>query len=412
VLRLAINAVMHAMNEYRNDEDEVTLKSTMTEIANEVAGDVAGMVVFGGDLYEFLSSKLTGNTYYGISDSAVSEVSNALEQIGKIGELAFDKDSTLEDWKKASGNLAKSMANMMGLPVNNAKRFVTMVQNHVEDIGNGEFLSFEAGANRSNGTNYTRLVNASLTGDELKWERAWRELTNNGLEEDKIRQGYRTKLKDAYMDGDVSRDMALQLLEERGGQDADDAYWTVEEWEFTGEGNYSKYTDLRTALAEGNSSNAAAAYRELAEHGVKEETLSSEISKLYRSGEATNMVSLELRSNRLYTSNLKLKADGQVHKDDFDEFITAIVTGRGVTTELIRLKEKGYSTSQCMSAINGAFGNQSKTYRVMETYNPGEAKVLMNRILDAYEALGLDRQEEMAWIAENWDKYEPEEQAE
>ena len=44
----------------------------------------------------------------------------------------------------------------------------------------------------------------------------------------------------------------------------------------------------------------------------------------------------------------------------------------------------------------------------MAYYNPTEAKILLDRILKAYEAIGLDRNEEIAWINENWEKFVPE----
>lgn len=402
LLRLLINAVMHSMNDYRDDEDEVTLESTMTEIANEVAGDVAGMVVFGSDIYDFLSAKILGDTYWGISDSAISEVAEAIDQLGELGSYIGDEEKTLADWQKAGGKLMMSISNMMGIPTNNAKRYVTMVQNHIADISNGEFLSFEAGAKRSNGTNYSRLLTASMTGDTQKWDRAWKELTDKGIEEKTIREGYRDKVKDAYQDGEIDRVTALSLVQENGGQDENEAYWTLKKWDYTGDGNFNKYTDLRTALAEADSGAAMEAYRELVEHGVKEETVAGELSSLYNSGEATNILNLQIRSDRLYTSTLKLKADGEKHPDDFDDFITAIVNGNGIANEISKLKSKGYTVKQCMSAINGAFGKSGDRYRVLEKYNPREASILLDRILDAYEALGLDREDEITWINENW----------
>ena len=109
-------------------------------------------------------------------------------------------------------------------------------------------------------------------------------------------------------------------------------------------------------------------------------------------------------SDRLYSSTLKLKADKQAHKDDFDGLITAIVNGSGIAAEISSLKAKGYTIKQCMSAINGAFGKSADVYRTLEKYNSRDAGILLNRILDAYEALGLNRQEEIEWIDANWPK--------
>jgi hypothetical protein len=146
----------------------------------------------------------------------------------------------------------------------------------------------------------------------------------------------------------------------------------------------------------------------LLSHGVEEKTVNSELTTMYNNGEATTIMNLQLRSNNLYTSNLKLKTDKEVHKDDFDAFLTAVVNGSGVTNEVNKLYHKGYATNQIMSALNGAFGNSGgKKYQRMVYYNPAEAKILLDRILKAYEAIGLDRNEEIAWINENWEKFVP-----
>jgi len=246
------------------------------------------------------------------------------------------------------------------------------------------------------------ILNAYTAGEDGLVARYLDIAAKYGIEGEKLENAMNKAIKAAYTEGEMDADTAKQLTTAYGGKSENDAYWLVREWDHTGEDNFSKYTDLKNALAKNDRSAATAAYRELVEHGAKEETITSQLSELYNKGEATSLLNLQMRSDRLYTSTLKLKADGQVHKDDFDAFLDAIVSGGNVAGEISKLRKKGYTTSQCMSAINGAFGKSSDRFRIMEKYNSADARILLDRILDAYEALGLGREEELKWINENW----------
>jgi hypothetical protein len=67
-----------------------------------------------------------------------------------------------------------------------------------------------------------------------------------------------------------------------------------------------------------------------------------------------------------------------------------------------KVKNLGYSTKNIMTALNGAFGKSTDAYIYLMQQNPSEGKRLEERILDAYGLIGLDREEERAWIRENW----------
>ena len=146
-----------------------------------------------------------------------------------------------------------------------------------------------------------------------------------------------------------------------------------------------------------SSSSASAAIKELSAHGVKPESISNEITKLYNSGEVTTILALQMRPTRLYTPSKPKDT-----KDDFNAFLSAVLAGKGVEAEISKLKSKGYTHQNIMSALNGAFGKSSDRYAIMKKYNPSECRILENRILDAYAALGLNREQERTWIAENW----------
>ncbi|MBP3410071.1 MAG: hypothetical protein J6M10_03650 [Clostridia bacterium] len=403
-IKVLINAIFSNMSGYRDDEDEITMESIAASIGKEMLSDAAGMAALGGQLYDFVSAAIFKEQYYAPSYAALDEITAIAES---SINLVNDDNRTGEDYAKWAKKMGYGVANMLGIPAKNAVRQVEGLVNTVKDIGNGQFLRFEASADRSNGTNYSRLLKASLEGDDEKYAEVMDELAKKEVDEEKAQGGYRDELKKAYEDGEVERERALELLEKYGGKSADDAYWLLEKWDYEGEENYSKYTDLRTALAEGNRSDASAAIDELIGHGVKEETLADEISGMYGKGEATTIMALQLRPGRLYTPSKPKES-----KDDFNDFLDAVLAGGDVKGEIKKLRSKGYSTNNIMTALNRAFGQSANRYAIMKKYNPSEAKVLEERVLDAYVALGLPREDERIWIHENWIMPEEDEEEE
>ena len=408
LLKLLINALTHSMDNYRDDEDEITLESTLASIGKEVASDTAGMVMLGGELYELFSAWVLKEKYYAPNDMALAELTEAFETLTKYFQ---DEDQTLDDLLNTSKKLAFNVTNMLGVPAENMKRYWKGAAAWLDEAQSGTLGSWEGGVTRTNSTNYDRLYNAAIAGDDAKFDRVLAELVENGVEEKDARSKFVSgRVKDAYKDGSLTEDEAFDLLVSYGGKDNDEAFWTMDEWSYEGEGNYSQYADLRTALENANASAAQTEIQKLTGHGVKEDSVIKEITKAYNNGTATNIVSLQIRSDRLFTNQAKPKGAKKEDKADpnaFDAFIEAVLSGRGLSAEIARLEAQGYITKNFMTALNQAFGSDDGRYRKMEYYNPSDARILLDRILDAYEAIGKDRNEEIAWINENWEKFVP-----
>lgn len=164
-----------------------------------------------------------------------------------------------------------------------------------------------------------------------------------GVEGDKLENAIKNAAGEAYKAGNIDDLMLQDVLVQYAGKTENEAYWAIQEMGYTGDANFSKYTRLKGALASGDSREAREAYAELTEHGVAEDNVVKQLSALYNSGEATSLLNLQMRSDRLYSTTLKLKADKQAHKDDFDGLITAIVNGSGIAAEISSLKAKGYT---------------------------------------------------------------------
>lgn len=116
-------------------------------------------------------------------------------------------------------------------------------------------------------------------GDEERYEEIYDRILEQVEDEDELESKVRSEIKEQYKDGAISREEAEDLLEEYG-DGPDDIYWALDRID-SGEGSaYSKYNDFDEALESGKGLSSAIA--ELKEHGVKESTLASRITTLYK----------------------------------------------------------------------------------------------------------------------------------
>lgn len=388
LLRLGVNAAMHMMNGYRDEDEEITWESVGKSIANEVIGDAVGMIAGAGEIYDVIAPKFFDEHYYGLNDMALAELDGMLTDFYRVWSK---EGSTPEDWKKAGLDMAESASKLMGIPYTTVQRQVEGMWNWVIEARD-KLPAYEGGVHRSNGTNYRRLLNASVEGDAEKIALVLAELERNGVEPKTIESGYRSKLKDAYLNGDIDEKQTQKLLIDYGGKDANEAYWLMDEWGYAGE-DYSKYGDLDEALIDGNDKKIAAAIKEQRDHGTSDKSIMSHITSEYNDGTITNNAALETYIELSYADD-----------DTYGAFLIATVNGEDLDAHVKAMRKAGKTTSNIMTAINKAFGYGSNAHRFakLQAFNPADAAIMEERILDAYEAIGMDREEEREWIYENW----------
>lgn len=90
-----------------------------------------------------------------------------------------------------------------------------------------------------------------------------------GKDDKQIDSAFRSEVKKAYLDGDISNEKAIELITEYGGQDANKAYMTVEEWKYesAGNGDFTKMVKVTDAIDAGDDKALKDATKELIEHG-------------------------------------------------------------------------------------------------------------------------------------------------
>ena len=232
-LRTIMNFILGAVNPYRDkDTDEVTLGGTMKGMGKEVLSSLSGTVAMGGQIYDIMMSVISGDTYYGLSDSAISTISDTLENTQKVLTNLLDSD------KEVTGNQVWKMTNSwcqaFGIPAGNAKKLYTMVDTYIRDIRTGKLGQYT--------TDYTttsqyreRVVQGVLRGENQRADDALAMLfAKSGKDTDEetqkdIASGMRTYLKNQYMAAEITDLEAIRVMEYTGTEDPEAV---IARWDF------------------------------------------------------------------------------------------------------------------------------------------------------------------------------------
>lgn len=228
-LRTIMNFILGAVYPYRDDEtDEVTLESTLAGIGKEILSSLFGMVALGGQVYDILMPLITGDKYYGLSDSAVSSLSSMLENTITVIQKGKDTTGT-QMWK-----MVNSWCMGFAIPAGNAKKIYDMIAMYTRDIQNGTFGQFTS--DKTTKSKYqARVVEHYLKGEEEKAADALAMLfAKSSADTDdeakkEIASGMRSYLKDLYIAAEIS-DVETEKIMEYTGTD-DPASYTAK-WDF------------------------------------------------------------------------------------------------------------------------------------------------------------------------------------
>ena len=102
--------------------------------------------------------------------------------------------------------------------------------------------------------------------------------------EESFETSFRTYVGKKYKGGEASRSETSNMLTKYGGYDSNETYWKLKEWDFDIEhgedAKYSKYDSFYEAVKTGR--NLKAVIKEYADHGVKAETLASQVTSYYK----------------------------------------------------------------------------------------------------------------------------------
>ena len=430
-MTLASGALLHRMNPWRDDDDELTAESIMEEYLNGFVSTMAGSFLGGSEAYEAISSLLTGSKYYGNDVGGISTINDFATAVVEFGQKAVkligDENSKPEDWQKLTNNqlwkVGQYLAQMTGVPVANVRKIIEGGVNHVKDAVNGELFSFEAGVDRSSAINARRFYKAWEAGDSAKMDRILAEVERSGKSEQSIENAFNKATKEAYAAGDIEIDQYAEILRRTGFwddekignkvvdivrdeykkgartsdeaeqllikynskvDDADDAWKVIQRWETTAEHageedySYSEFENLYTDLDSGMSFSEAAA--DYLEHGYKEENLRSNAvshtKERYQAGELTDNQAIKLLLDYAWK-----KENGKYRKLTSDEAWLKVKEWQESATHQ---GEEDYSYSQYDSIDEAIDGNKDIKTMVTELTDHGVKEEDVNEHIKKY----------------------------
>lgn len=142
-IEFLMNLWKHKGKKYRDDDDELTAQSVMGEMVSGLVGDMAGIVVGGEELYDFIGGVLTDGTWFGIDTMGMEQLNDCLGALREaavgVRDVIIDAKDIMEnggdigDYFRRHGNemlggikdLAKAVTTYFpGLPANNVEAYL------------------------------------------------------------------------------------------------------------------------------------------------------------------------------------------------------------------------------------------------------------------------------------------------
>ena len=278
----------YKVNRYRDDEDkELTWESWWDRQWWAIGAEAAGYIfpILGGEIVGFAESLATGETDDLVQSIPIEAFNTAMAAIRTaVDSVKEDGELTWTDFRKFSAPILQ----MLGVPANNVLRTLDAIQLHAEDIANGEFLSFEAGAERSSSHHAHRIMESVQSGnmdlanilfDEAVEEMALKKALNRKDDTEvslKDRKEAQSDLQAAfgkkYKDGKFSKEVAEKILIDLFGKSEDNAYWTIKKWDT---GQTSDYAGVLDAVLSGTGFDEAV--KEMTDHGYEKDDILSKL---------------------------------------------------------------------------------------------------------------------------------------
>jgi hypothetical protein len=140
-LAIVARGLLHKMNPYRDDKQEVTAGNIALKWLDDFGENIFGSIPFGSLIYEFGMATFTDERYYGQKDIVLGAISDLGASTLKL-KNAISKGEGIMD---AALDMAKDGSKLLGIPFENISNLYEGTIHHIEDISSGEgFLSYSS----------------------------------------------------------------------------------------------------------------------------------------------------------------------------------------------------------------------------------------------------------------------------
>lgn len=200
-------------DKYKDEDGEITFGSALKGIGKDMLGNAFSGIPFGSDAWEFISSQIFGDKYYGFDVAVASSIEDmfnsftkAFSAIGEVFSTITDKDKSLADinWNDQRMNLKSvvyAVAKIAGVPVENVEKFVGATFRHVAKAAAGTYegeyayLRLTTSENKY-ASDYYDLLWRAYKNDPEAYKKLYDQMVNlDGLNADKIKTAMEKKMK-------------------------------------------------------------------------------------------------------------------------------------------------------------------------------------------------------------------------
>lgn len=270
--------------------------------------------------YERIESAMTRG-----DDRAVEEMTGYLQETEKVKETTLEtgiKNVMKESVKKGiltQDRATELLVKYLGKDADKAYFETEKWLQETEHEGEEEYSYSQ----------YREVTDLAREGKDIT--AAMKKLTDHGKDEKDVRGAVKTGIGEWYKAGEITADEAKRKLKQYVPTLNDnDIFWTLEEWEWGkthGEKEkYSRYNELKTGIEKNNGSAISAAAKKLTDHGVKKETVGSQITSmfkqrytdLYKAGKSVEAANLKAT---LLTAYAALGYDRDKKNKDIDKWV-------------------------------------------------------------------------------------------
>lgn len=184
LMTLVGKATLHNLWPYRDDDDEYTKESIWKQLMIDWGSALAGMMVGGTELYNFILSKTTDSTYYELSIPLLDTVNGLIDGVDQLitasSDFVKDDDKNPEELIGTANDLAMQISKAFGIPLENVEKLVKSINYYREDAKDGQWFTSDIKYS------YDSMVNSLKEGNLEDFEKRKQSLLDQGKKQSSI----------------------------------------------------------------------------------------------------------------------------------------------------------------------------------------------------------------------------------
>lgn len=193
VAALLANFLLAKTDKYEDEKGEMTPESIALGLLKDMGDEMSGMVLFGQQIYDLAMARITGDSYYGVSNIFIDDIQDVLtatNNLMKQSEKMFRGEGSTEALRLSAVKYAKVLAEAFGVPVSNVSNMIYGgAINAAKAFGSYEaqyeIMRFRYGLS-SKKSEYYDLIYRAYKNDKSAYRALRRKMISDGFKADAI----------------------------------------------------------------------------------------------------------------------------------------------------------------------------------------------------------------------------------